>query len=122
VTTETIMTDPIIEAVLLLVVGMSAVFSALLLLAGMIWLLEWADTRLNSLRIRKYAEKVESHKVDDEVNDEIVVVITAAVTTTLKQPVIVRKIRFLNSGPGPAWAVTGRLNIMASHAIAKRKS
>ena len=116
------MTDPIVEAVLLMVAGMSAVFSALLLLAGMIRLLEWTDTRLNSLRIRKYAEKLESHQIEDDVNDEVVAVITAAISTTLKQPVIVRKIRFLNSGPGPAWAVTGRLNIMASHAIAKRKS
>jgi sodium pump decarboxylase gamma subunit len=116
------MTDPIIEAVLLLVVGMSIVFSALVLLAGMIGFLEWADTRINSLKIRKYAERVEAHQVDDDVNDEVVAVITAAITTTLKQPVVVRKIRFLSSGSEPAWAVTGRLNIMASHAIAKRKS
>ena len=116
------MTDPIVEALLLMVAGLSAVFSALLLLAGMIRLLEWADTRLNSLRIRKYAEKVDSHQIEDDVNDEVVAVITAAIATTLKQPVVVRKIHFLSSGPGPAWAVTGRLNIMASHAIAKRKS
>jgi sodium pump decarboxylase gamma subunit len=116
------MTDPLIEAILLLVAGMAAVFSALLLLAGMIRLLEWADTRINMIRIRKYADKVETHQVDDEVNDEIVAVITAAVATTIRKPVVVRKIRFLASGAEPAWAVTGRLNVMASHAITKRKS
>ena len=36
--------------------------------------------------------------------------------------VTISKIRFLESGAEPAWAVTGRLNIMASHAITKRKS
>jgi sodium pump decarboxylase gamma subunit len=116
------MTNPVTEAVLLLVVGMAVVFSALLLLAGMIRLLEWADRRINAVRIRTYATKVETHQVDDDVNDEIVAVITAAIATTLRKPVVVRKIRFLSSGSEPAWAVTGRLNIMASHAITKRKS
>ena len=116
------MTDPIIEVILLLIVGMAVVFTALLLLAGMIRLLIWGDSRINAMRIRKYADKVETHQVDDEVNDEIVAVITAAVTTSIRKPVVVRKIRFLESGAEPAWAVTGRLNIMASHAITKRKS
>ncbi len=116
------MTDPIVEALLLLVVGMASVFAALFLLAGMIRFLEWADSRINTIRIRKYADKVETHQVDDDVNDEIVAVITAAIAATIRKPVVVRKIRFLESGAEPAWAVTGRLNIMASHAITKRKS
>jgi sodium pump decarboxylase gamma subunit len=117
------MGQDIIESVLLLVVGMAAVFSALLLLAGMIRLLEWVDRCINTTRIRKYSEKVEAHKVDDEINDEIVAVISAAVAATLRPPVRIRKIRFLTGGPSdPAWAVTGRLNIMASHAISRRKS
>ena len=116
------MTDPILEAFLLLVVGMAAVFSALLLLAGMIRLLKWGDAQINAMRIRKYADKVETHQVDDEVNDEIVAVITAAVASTIRKPVVVRTIRFLDNGAEPAWAVTGRLNIMASHAITRRKS
>ena len=45
------MTDPIVEALLLLVVGMAAVFAALFLLAGMIRFLEWADSRINAIRI-----------------------------------------------------------------------
>jgi sodium pump decarboxylase gamma subunit len=117
------MEQRIVESLLLLVAGMTSVFTALLLLAGMIRLLEWTDRTLNTKRIKKYSEKVETHKVDDELNDEIVAVIAAAVAATLRPPVRIRRIRFLTGGGSdPAWAVTGRLNIMASHAIAKRKS
>jgi Na+-transporting methylmalonyl-CoA/oxaloacetate decarboxylase gamma subunit len=115
------MTQNIVEALLLLAAGMAAVFTALLMLAGMIRLLVWADRTINSLRIRKYAEKVETHKVDDVLNDEIVAVISAAVTTALGRAVKIRKVRFLSGEPAAAWAVTGRLNIMASHAISRRK-
>lgn len=117
------MEQRIVESLLLLVAGMTSVFTALLLLAGMIRLLEWTDRTLNTKRIKKYSEKVETHKVDDELNDEIVAVISAAVAAMLRPPVRIRRIRFLtDAASDPAWAVTGRLNIMASHAIAKRKS
>lgn len=110
------------EAVLLLVVGMSSVFLALALLGAMIRGMKWADEAINAHRIRSYAQKVEAQRVDEELNDEIVAVLTAAASAMMKKPVTVRTIRFLSGGPVPAWAVTGRLNIMASHAIAKRKS
>ncbi|MBI5473035.1 MAG: OadG family protein [Ignavibacteriae bacterium] len=113
----------IFESLLLLVVGMSGVFASLLLLAGMIWLFRFADETLNKRRIQTYSKKVELHEVVDEVNDEVVAVITAAVTAALRKPVVVRRVQFLNQKSGSAsWAVTGRVNIMASHAIAKRKS
>ncbi len=116
------MQQNIIESLLLLVVGISVVFTALLILAGMIRMLDWIDRSINALRIRKYSAKVETLQIDDDVNDEIVAVLSAAVTTVLNQQVRIRKIRFLSGGPAPAWAVTGRVNIMASHAISKRKS
>jgi hypothetical protein len=49
-------------------------------------------------------------------------VVTAAAVATLKKPVAIRRMRLFDSREAGAWAVTGRLNIMASHAIAKRKS
>ncbi len=111
------------ESLLLLVVGMSGVFASLVFLAGMIWLFRFADETLNRRRIKKYSQQVELHEVVDEVNDELVAVITAAVSSTLRKPVIVRRVQFLNQkSSGGSWAVTGRVNIMASHAIAKRKS
>jgi len=111
-----------VESLLLLVVGMAVTLTALSFLAGMIWVMKWADEKLNARKIRTYAQKVETRQVDDEMNDEIVAVIAAAASAAIRKRVTIKRITFLSPGPGQAWAVTGRLNIMASHAIAKRKS
>lgn len=113
------MTEKLFESLLLLVVGMTGVFISLSLLAVMIWMIKTADEKINLLRILSYAKKVEVQP--DEINDELVAVISAAVFTTLKKPVVIRKIRFLDNRAGDAWAVTGRVNIMASRPIRKRK-
>jgi len=113
--------EPFMESLLLLLVGMAVTLTSLSSLAGMIWVMKWVDEKLNARKIRTYAQKVETHQVDDEVNDEVVAVIAAAAAAAIKKRVTIKRITFLSPGPGQAWAVTGRLNIMASHAIAKRK-
>jgi sodium pump decarboxylase gamma subunit len=115
------MVDPIIQSISLSVLALGIVLVTFVVLIVAVRVIRWADERLNALRIAEYAQKVESHQIDDELNDEVIAVITAAVAATLKKPVLVRTIRFLSTDSEPAWAVTGRLNIMASHAIAKRK-
>jgi sodium pump decarboxylase gamma subunit len=110
-----------VESLLLLTAGMAVTLTALSFLAGMIWAMKWGDEKLNARKIRTYAQKVETRQLDDEVNDEVVAVIAAAATAAIKKRVTIKRITFLSPGPGQAWAVTGRLNIMASHAIAKRK-
>jgi len=40
----------------------------------------------------------------------------------LDRPVHVRRIRMFTDETGNAWTSVGRLNIMASHTIARRKS
>jgi sodium pump decarboxylase gamma subunit len=112
----------LLEAALLLVAGLTVTFTALGLLAGMIQVMNLLDERFNAFRIRRYSEKVETREVEEEINDELVAVITAAVESTLKRPVVIRRIRLFGGVEDPAWAVTGRLNIMASHAISKRRS
>ncbi len=116
------MSEPLMQGVSLSVLALGIVVVTFVVLILAVRVIRWADERLNALRIAEYAQKVETHQIADDVNDEIVAVITAAVAATLKRPVIVRKVRFLSTETEPAWAVTGRLNIMASHAIAKRKS
>jgi len=80
-----------LESVILLVVGMGGVFAALFLLAGMIWLFKAADERLNRRRIRKYSEAVETAQGVEEVNDEIVAVLSAAAVSALKKTIRVRR-------------------------------
>ena len=108
------------ESLIVMLIGMGGVFSALLLLAGMIWLFKATDEQLNRRRIRKYSESVDTGA--DTINDEIVAVLSAAAVATLEKSVRVRRVRFLTAGSEGAWAVTGRLNVMASHQIARRKS
>ena len=115
------MGEKFVETVLLLFVGMSVVLLSLSFLAGMIWVAKMLDERFNLFRIRKYSEQVGKKQVEEETNDEIVAVLAAAATALLKRPVRIRRVQFLSSGTNPAWAVTGRLNIMASHALPKRR-
>jgi Na+-transporting methylmalonyl-CoA/oxaloacetate decarboxylase gamma subunit len=116
------MLERFIESSILLIVGLGGVFAALLLMAGMIWMMRSSDEWLNAFRIRRYAKKVEEKASEDEVNDEVIAVIAAATATALRRHVRIRKIRFLGTQAPGAWAVTGRLNVMASHQISKRKT
>ncbi len=114
--------DNFTESLQLLVIGMSVTLVVLSGLACLIWVFKAVDERLNTRRIKSYAEKVETRQVDVDLNDEVVAVLAAAAAVILGRPVSVRRVRFLMPAAEPAWAVTGRLNIMASHAISRRKS
>lgn len=114
--------ENLLQSLVLLAVGMGGVFAALLLLAGMIWLLRAADEQLNRRRIRQYAKSVEAETGVEELNDEIVAVLSAAAVAAMRRSVRIRRVRFLTAGREGAWAVTGRLNVMASHQISRRKS
>lgn len=115
------MEERLLESILLLIVGMTGVFSSLIVLAALIWLIRQTDEALNRWRILDYSRKLEQQKVDSDVNDELVAVLAAAAATTMSKPVFVRRIRFLDREVTPSWAVTGRVNIMASHSIQKGK-
>lgn len=117
------MFDTFLQSLILLVVGMGGVFCALLLLAGMIWLLKSADDWTNRFRIRRYAREAATHAEEGEgLNDEIVAVVTAAAMAAARRRVRVKTVRFLTPLTAGAWSSSGRLSIMASHQIARRKS
>lgn len=107
------------ESFLLLAVGMTGVFVSLLLLACMIWIFRVTDEWLNRKRIQKYSEQLESQHVLDDINDELVAVLSAAASSVIKKAIKVRRIHFLGDTDSTSWASTGRLNIMASHLIPK---
>ena len=113
------MIEHVAESVLLLVVGMTCVFSSLMFLAGMIWVLKAVDEAINAHRVRRYEMKVEKKTIDPEHNDVIIAVISAAVTTVLRRPVTVRRLRFLGGAMGGSWTSAGRSTIMSSHTITK---
>jgi hypothetical protein len=63
------------------------------------------------------APRISSETIDDET----IVVITAAVSETLQKSIRVRRIQFLHGDGASAWSVTGRLSLMGSHLITRRK-
>ncbi len=116
------MYDKIVEGLLLLTVGMTSVICVLLFFALLIQFGKWVDEKINQLKIKLYSKKIEDVQRADDINDEIIAVITTAAMLTYKKHVKIRKIKFLDHASQPTWAVTGRLNIMGSHLITKRKS
>lgn len=116
------MLDNILEAIVLLFAGMSVVLISLSALAGLIKAMKSLDERVNIFRIKQYAEKVKTQQTEEQVNDELVAVLSAAAMAALAKTVHVRRVQFLSSDTDTAWAVTGRLNIMASHHIPKRRT
>jgi len=116
------MLDLLLDASLVLVVGMGVVVLSLLMFAGLIVVLRASDERFNIFRIRRYTARVEAEPVHEDVNDELVAVLTAAIAVAIRKPVRIRRMRFLDTASAGAWTSTGRLNIMASHAIPRRKS
>ncbi len=115
------MLNLLLDASLVLVVGMGVVVLSLLMFAGLIVVLRASDERFNIFRIRRYNAKVEAAPAHEGVNDELVAVLTAAAAVAIRKPVRIRRMRFLDTASAGAWTSTGRLNIMASHAIPKRK-
>ena len=57
----------------------------------------------------------------DAIDDETSVIITAAVSEALQKSIRVRRIQFLHGDGASAWSVTGRLGLMGSHLITRRK-
>jgi sodium pump decarboxylase gamma subunit len=111
---------PIQDALLVLLVGMAAVFACLSVLALLIWVVRSADETLNARKIRSYAATVPGLP-EEEINDELVAVITAAAVAAVKRPLEIRRMRFLGPEGGRTWAATGRLNIMGSHAVQRKR-
>jgi len=56
----------------------------------------------------------------EELNDEIIVAITAAVIATFQKPVSLKSVKVFERNSGVAWLTSGRFSIMTSHTISKR--
>lgn len=56
----------------------------------------------------------------EELNDEIIAAITAAVISVFHQPVSLKSVKVFERNAGSAWLTSGRFTIMTSHTISKR--
>ena len=121
----------LIESLWLALVGMGGVFASLALLAGLFAGLSALDRWLTRWRTRRAAlpaavppapalPGAAEAGVEQE-EEELVAVLAAAASVALRRRVKVRSVQRVAPGSGNAWAAAGRLSIMASHAIDRRK-
>jgi hypothetical protein len=88
----------------------------LVLVAAKTGLLRILDQRLNTPR-----PATPRHE-SGEITEEVIAVLTAAAAAMLDDAVRVRRVRMFTGESGNAWTSVGRLNIMASHSLARRKT
>lgn len=114
------MLDKLFEALVVMLVGVSAVFSSLLFFYIIIVILQLIDNKLNSIRVNKKLTPLKNEVDDDlKLSPEIVAVISAAIYEVVKKPIIVKKIKYLSKSDS-SWSETGRMIVMGSHNINKK--
>ena len=103
--------EKVTEALAITIIGMGVVLCALLALQLAVALIRGVDYMVHSLRPQG------GHRPagDEEISDEEVAVITAAVTSTFKRPVTIHHIRMLPESAQDSWSRLGRIDIMRSH-------
>ncbi|MDJ0841498.1 MAG: OadG family protein [Acidobacteriota bacterium] len=89
------------------VVGLTVVFGALLLIAGMLSL-------LNRLPEAKTPQS-KTGDAGDDIPEEIIVVLAAAAEAALGARVRIRRVRYSRPQSEQMWSEQGRITIMASH-------
>lgn len=108
------------EALILMFIGMISVFVVL----TFFYLLIVITNKTNALINKKKASrklnvdaKTPAVPKTDEINPEIIAVISAAILVTLKSKVKIKSIKFLKEPDDTSWARIGRLSLIESHHI-----
>lgn len=114
------MSPALLEAINLLFIGLSGVFSALLFFYILIVIIGKINSYFNKRRVAKKLGNEPSKKntvTNDEIDPEIIAVIAASVFATLQTKVRVKSIRFLTEPDDTSWSRIGRLSLIDSHHI-----
>ncbi len=115
------MEDKLGEALIMMVVGLGAVFTVLSSFSVIIWLMKYLDKKFTKVPKPLPILKVQKEFFETKTESELVAVITAAAMQCFGSKIKVHKIHFLdNQAKQTGWANTGRVNVMASHSINKK--
>lgn len=109
------------EALIMMVVGMGAVFGVLSTFSFIIWLMKFADSKFAKSAKPQPILKVQKEFFETKTEKELVAVITAAAMQCFGSKIKVHKIHFLDDqSKQTGWANSGRVNVMGSHSINKK--
>jgi Na+-transporting methylmalonyl-CoA/oxaloacetate decarboxylase gamma subunit len=108
------------EALFLAVVGIGVVFTALVLIGVCISLLGRLLSPGETPAPVQVISSAHGMPLRTEDHERLVILITAAATAVVGQPVRVRRITFINRNTISAWAERGRVSIQSSHHMGRR--
>ena len=117
--------DGLVIALQLAIIGMGVVFTALALLVLLLTAFKRVDLAMSKPKPEAIPTPAPSAQPSTQpsVNgippEEVVAVISAAITAALTRQVQVKRIRYLGNVSETAWSRQGRVTIMASH-VTKR--
>ncbi len=112
------MSENLLVALKMLVVGMSGVFTVLAVFAFIIWLMKYIDAKM-----KKNAEEApilleQKEFFEARTERELIAVIAAAATSIIGKKVKIKKLHFLDADISlQNWKTSGISNNMASHNI-----
>jgi len=115
--------ERILEGFLVLIVGMGGVLLTLFIFYLIMEAINKGETYLLDYQKQK-AERAKLAALQNkslEEEDELIAVITAAISAAITSKVVVKKIRFIRSQPVSPWAAIGRMNLISSHNIQKHQ-
>ncbi len=109
------------EALIMLVVGLGAVFTVLSSFSLIIWLMKYLDSKFTKSAKPLPILKVQKEFFETKTENELVAVITAAAMQCFGSKIKVHKIHFLDDqSKHTGWANSVRVNVMGSHSINKK--
>lgn len=111
--------DRITEALVLIVVGMGGVFLSLTSLYLLMVVLMKIDSMFS--KQPETAVQTPTGETRSEINPDLIPIISAAIYAVLEKKVIIKTIHFLDDRSDTSWSRIGRLNIIDSHNINKRR-
>jgi len=111
------------DALMVMIVGMSVVFTSLAFFYVVIVLINKLNNYYNNFRVnKKLLEFTEPSESTAPISDELVAVISAAVFETLNKKVRIKKIQYLDANSySTSWLSSGRASLLSSHNIHKGK-
>lgn len=109
------------EALIMMVVGLGAVFTVLSFFSLLIWLINKIEKKFSKVPVERPILKVQKEFFETKTESELVAVITAAAMQCFGSKIKVHKIHFLDDhSKQTGWANSGRINVMGSHSINKK--